>query len=99
VKIKGTCRRCGREFLVEQVLANGGECPWDGRPFQPDYAVVLVDALRDAERAGSDLEDALRKAADLGPDFVLDADSVLEGLREQIERLERLHAHGSPARS
>ena len=95
MKIKGTCRRCGREFLVEQVLNNGGECPWDGKPFQPDYAVTLVDALRDAERAGSALEDALAKAADLEPDFVLDADSVLVSLRTHLERLEKLHAHGA----
>jgi len=93
VKIKGTCRRCGREFLVEQVLGNGGECPWDGKPFQPDYAVVLVDTLRDAEQAGSTLEHALEKAADLEPDFVLDSDSVLVTLREHLERLERLHGH------
>ena len=98
MKIKGTCRRCGREFLVEQVLRNGGECPWDGKPFQPDYAVVLVDALRDAERAGSTLEDALEKTADLEPDFVLHADSVLAELRASLERLERTHAHGSAPR-
>ncbi|HZD18542.1 MAG TPA: hypothetical protein VE669_10415 [Actinomycetota bacterium] len=91
MKIKGTCRRCGREFLVEQVLDNGGRCPWDGKPFQADYAVVLVDALRDAENAGSTLENALEKAADLEPAFVLDIDSVLSGLREHLERLERAH--------
>lgn len=95
MKIKGTCRRCGREFLVEQVLRNGGECPWDGKPFQPDYAVVLVDSLRDAEQAGSTLENALEKTADLEPDFVLDVDSVIATLRDHLERLERLHAHGS----
>jgi hypothetical protein len=94
VKIKGTCRRCGREFLVEQVLENGGVCPWDGRPFQPDYAVVLVDSLRDAENAGSTLENALEKIADLEPEFVLHADTVLERLREHLERLERAHGHG-----
>jgi hypothetical protein len=96
VKIKGTCRRCGREFLVEQVLENGGVCPWDGRPFQPDYAVVLVDSLRDAENAGSTLENALEKIADLEPEFVLHADTVLERLREHLERLERAHGHGGP---
>lgn len=94
MKIKGTCRRCGREFLIEQVLRNGGECPWDGKPFQPDYAVVLVDTLRDAELAGSALEDSLEKIADLEPDFVLDVDSVLHAMRDHLERLERLHAHG-----
>jgi hypothetical protein len=53
--------------------------------------VVLVDALRDAENAGSTLENALEKAADLEPAFVLDIDSVLSGLREHLERLERAH--------
>jgi len=99
VKIKGTCRRCGREFLVEQVLQNGGECPWDGKPFEPDYAVVLVDSLRDAEHAGSTLEDALEKTADLKPDFVLDLDSVLSTIRGHLERLECLHEHGDGERS
>ena len=91
MKIKGTCRRCGREFLVEQVLENGGVCPWDGRPFQPDYAVVLVDSLRDAESAGNTLENALEKVADLEPEFVLHIDTVIDGLREHLERLERAH--------
>jgi len=94
VKIKGTCRRCGREFLVEQVLRNGGECPWDGKPFQADYAVVLVDALRDAENAKSTLENALEKIADLEPEFVLDIGSVLTQLRGHLERLERSHGGG-----
>ena len=96
MKIKGTCRRCGREFLVEQVLENGGLCPWDGRPFQPNYAVVLVDALRDAVSAGGTLENALEKIADMEPEFVLDLDSVLSQLREHLERLER--THGGPTR-
>jgi hypothetical protein len=89
VKIKGTCTRCGREFLVEQVIRNGGRCPWDGRPFQPDYAVVLVDSLRDAETAGGTLENALEKLADMEPDFVLDTESVLAEIRGPLERLER----------
>jgi hypothetical protein len=91
VKIKGTCRRCGRDFLVEQVIRNGGVCPWDGRPFQPDYAVVLVDALRDAEDAGATLENALEKVADLEPEFVLHAETVIAEIRSSLERLERLH--------
>jgi ABC-type Fe3+-hydroxamate transport system substrate-binding protein len=91
VKIKGTCRRCGREFLAEQVIESGGRCPWDGKPFQADYAVVLVDALRDAEAAGNTLENALEKIADLEPDLVLDASSVLATMRDYLERLERAH--------
>lgn len=93
MKIKGTCRRCGREFLAEQVIQSGGRCPWDGRPLQPDYAVVLVDALRDAESAGNTLENALEKIGDLQPDLVLDAGSVLTTIRDHLERLERAHGH------
>jgi hypothetical protein len=96
VKIKGTCRRCGREFLVEQVIGNGGRCPWDGKPFQSDYAAVLVELLRDAESAGDTLENALEKIADLEPEFVLDADTVLSQTAGHLERLER--PHGGAAR-
>ena len=97
MKIKGTCRRCGRDFLVDQVLENGGVCPWDGKPFQPDYAVVLVEALRDAENAGNTLENALEKIADLEPAFVLHADTILDVQRADLERLER--ADGHPGRN
>lgn len=91
MKIKGTCRRCGREFLVEQVIQNGGECPWDGKSFQDDYAAVLVESLREAENAGNTLENALQKIADVEPEFVLDVESVLGQLRGDLERLERSH--------
>jgi len=89
VKIKGTCKRDGREFMVEQVVASGGECPWDGEPFQSDYAVTLVNALREAEEAGSKLEQALEQVADLRPEFTLQAGSVLGSLKTSIERLEQ----------
>src|SRR5688572_32652681 len=67
VKIKGIDKRSGREFLVEQVIDGGGASPWDGRPYSADYAVTLVNALRDAEDAGSKLEEALEQIADLTP--------------------------------
>jgi hypothetical protein len=88
VKIKGTCRRCGREFLVEQILENGGRCPWDGQPLKPDYTATLLGALRQAEESGSALEEALDRVADLRPAFVLDEASILGPLRAGIERLE-----------
>jgi hypothetical protein len=89
VKIKGTCRRDGREFLAEQVLERGGECPWDGEPFNADYAAVLVESLRDAERLGTGLERALERIASLHPAFTLDEDSVLGELKNQLGRLHR----------
>jgi hypothetical protein len=89
VKIKGTCKRDGRDFLVEQVVASGGKCPWDGEPFNADYAATLVGAIRDAEAAGSALEGALTRIADLRPEFTLQAETILGGLRTQIARLEQ----------
>jgi hypothetical protein len=89
VKIKGTDKRNGREILAEQVIESGGTSPWDGRPFSPDYAVTLVNALRDAEEAGSRLEEALEQIADIKPEFSLDQDSVLGPLREHLTRLEQ----------
>jgi hypothetical protein len=91
VKIKGTCRRDGREFLIEQVVENGGRCPWDGEPFQADYAATLVEALREADEAGNQLEESLDRIADLHPALVLDKESILASLRANLERLE-----GSP---
>lgn len=93
MKIKGTCKRDGRDFLAEQVIEIGGECPWDGEPFQADYAVTLVNALRDAEAAGSALEEALTRLADIRPALTLDAGSVLGELRVQLTRLEQDLVH------
>jgi hypothetical protein len=89
VKIKGTCRRDGREFYADQVIASGGECPWDGEPFNADYAVTLVDALRDAKAAGSALELAVDAIADLMPAFTIDRESIFGDLRASLDRLER----------
>jgi hypothetical protein len=89
VKIKGICKRDGREFFAEQVVDLGGECPWDGEPFNADYAAVLVESLREAERLGSGLERALERVASLHPAFTLDEESVLGELRNQLGRLHR----------
>ena len=89
MKIKGTCKRDGRDFFVEQVLDLGGECPWDGQPFNADYAVVLVESLREAERAGTQLARALERVASLNPAFTLDEGSVLGDVKSHLDRLHR----------
>ena len=89
MKIKGICKRDGREFFAEQVIELGGECPWDGEPFNADYAATLVESLREAERLGSGLERALERVASLHPAFTLDEASVLGELQNQLGRLHR----------
>jgi hypothetical protein len=88
VKIKGICHHDGRTFLAEQVIENGGLCPWDQKPLQPDYAAVLVDALRDAERAGTEFEEALERIADINPSFDIDRGSVLAAAEASVARLQ-----------
>jgi len=87
VRIKGTCKRCGRDFLADQVIESGGRCPWDGQPFTADYAIVLVDALRAAQEAGTELERALEAVADIHPEFTLDLGSVTGKVSSDIARL------------
>jgi hypothetical protein len=89
VKIKVRCTRDGRDVMAEQVVAGGGECPWDGEPFEADYAITLVNALREAEEAGSRLEQALEQIADVNPAFTIDAASVLGALQASIDRTGR----------
>jgi hypothetical protein len=89
VKIKGTCKRCGREFFFEQAIGSGGRCPWDGEPFNPDYAVVLVESMRAAEEAGSRLEEALADIAALRPAFTIEASSVTGTVTGSIGRLSK----------
>jgi len=89
VKIRGTCKVCGRDFLVEQVIASGGTCPWDGTVFAPDYALFLVEALRAAEASGSRLERALEEIADIHPEFRLDPSSVTGSINASLERLSK----------
>jgi hypothetical protein len=89
VKIRGTCKRCGREFFFEQAVAAGGRCPWDGEPFNADYAVVLVESMRAAEQAGTALEEALDDLAALRPAFSLDGASVTATIADAIARLSR----------
>jgi hypothetical protein len=89
VKIKGTCKRDGRAFYAEQLIETGGECPWDGQPFNADYAAILVGSLREAERLGTELERALERIASVHPAFTLDEDSVLGDLRTQLGKLRR----------
>ena len=87
MKIRGTCRRCGRDFLVQQVLESQCHCPWCGQPFQPQYTAVLAEALQQAEAAGSSLENALEKIAGMDPALVLDEASVLGQSHAHLERL------------
>jgi hypothetical protein len=87
MKIKIFHDVCGREVLVQQILASEGHCPWDGKSFSRDYTAVLAEALEAAEIAGGALENALEKVADMHPAFRIEEQTVLEGMQEQFRRI------------
>ena len=89
MKINGNCKRDGRSFMIDQVIESGGTCPWDGEPFESDYAVVLVDSLRDAQEHAGRLVESLEKIAALRPDLTLQGESIIEPIRAQLTRLEQ----------
>ena len=77
MKIRGTCQNCGRDFLSQQVVASGGHCWHCGKPYQPHYTAVFVEAIQQVEIAGSALEAGLEKLAGMeaavdGGDHVAD---------------------------
>jgi len=89
MKIKGTCARCGREFLAQQVVEAHGHCPWCGQAFNRDYTAVLTQALQEAELAGNRLQDALQQIAGLELAMELDDETVLGPIRDELRTARR----------
>ena len=89
MKIKGTCARCGREFLAQQVIESHGHCPWCGQPFNRDYTANLAQALQEAEVSGNRLQDALQQIAALELAMELDDETILEPIRTELRTARR----------
>ena len=90
VKIKGTCKRDGREFFAEQVDRPRAESA-RGTVSRSTPTTRSRSWSRCARRNGSGraLERALERVADLHPAFTLDEESVLGELQNQLGRLHR----------
>ena len=92
MKIKGTCSRCGREFLASQVVESHGHCPWCGKAFNKDYTAVLATALREADSAGESFQAALEQIAGMELAMEIDEESVLGPLRDALRTARRSRA-------
>lgn len=89
MKIKGTCARCGREFLAQQVIESHGHCPWCGQAFNRDYTAALAQALQQAEAAGNRLQDALELVAALELAMELDDETIVGPIRNALRAARR----------
>jgi hypothetical protein len=92
MRIKGTCSRCGREFLAGQVVESHGHCPWCGKAFNKDYTAVLANALREAEAHGEAFQAALEQIAGMELAMELDEESVLGPPRDALRAARRRRA-------
>lgn len=88
---------CGREVLVQQILASQGHCPWDGKPFSVDYTAVLAESLAAVEIAGTALENALDRVAGMGPELTIAEDQVLAPIQRPLDRLNGVTRKSAPA--
>ncbi|MGH2686022.1 MAG: hypothetical protein ACRDJP_11210 [Actinomycetota bacterium] len=90
MRIRATCRNCGREVLPQQVVDAGGHCPWCGIAFTRDYTSIIVRSLREAEVAGEALQDALEQVAEVEElGLELDEESILQPLRDALRTIRR----------
>jgi hypothetical protein len=86
----------GREFLVQQVIEAHGHNPWTGEPLTREYTAVLADGLAEIEIAGSALEEVLDRITGMAPELRIDPASILEPLRERLDRLNAAKEGSTP---
>ena len=76
----------GEDYAVD-LAENGPQAL--ARMRENDYAVVLVDSLRDAQEHAGQLVQSLEKVAALRPEFTLQAESIIGPIRAQLALLEQ----------
>lgn len=79
MKLIGTCQRCDRELLLDQLLdtETGARCPWCGAGMAGHYNAILHRVIPEIERAGRDLTRGLKVLRGDWTGFDLDERSVL----------------------
>ena len=83
--IEGTCRHCGGELMLSELLANrDGRCPRCSTLLSPEWTEVLLDQASRAERSEQVLVLSLRRLVGLPGNLVLLPHSVIDALLEEV---------------
>jgi hypothetical protein len=83
--IEGTCRHCGGELMLSELLANrDGRCPRCSTLLSPEWREVLLDQASRTERSEQVLVLSLRRLVGLPGNSVLLPHSVIDALFEEV---------------
>jgi hypothetical protein len=89
MKVQATCNTCGRRFLLSQIGADSeapGRCPFCGAHFAKHYSSVLVDAVRDAEKAAAYFATSITRLDSMETGFDIDFEDLIEEVSSQVGR-------------
>ena len=81
MRIMAVCNNCQRDLLLSQLVEGPqitGRCPWCGTLLAPHYTLLLADAVRRAERAGTELVRALAQLGEGWARLQIRPESVLD---------------------
>jgi hypothetical protein len=81
------CGRCGESFPLLEVVDSPtpGHCPRCGVALAPDYAAVLVSAVRQVVAAAVALDASGSQLADVAPLLHIDRRALAEGLESSLD--------------
>ena len=87
MKVQATCNTCGRRFLLSQIGEESdapGRCPFCGAHFAKHYSSVLVDAVRDAEKAAAYFAVSITRLNSMETGFDIDFDDLMDEVSTQV---------------
>jgi hypothetical protein len=87
MKIMVICDKCGRDFLLSQLVdgpAITGRCPWCGDLVAPGYVQMLPELIRQAENAGYQLGAAIKHLRGDWTHFRIRTESILGPLETAL---------------
>lgn len=87
MKVQATCNTCGRRFLLSQIGEDSeapGRCPFCGAHFAKHYSSVLVEAVRDVEKAAAFFAGSITRLDSMETGFDIDFDDLMNGIASQV---------------
>jgi hypothetical protein len=87
LSVEAWCGRCGESFPLLEVVDSGtpGHCPRCGVALAPEYAAVMVSAVRQVIAAAAVLQQSGAQLADVAPLLHIDRRALAEELEGSLD--------------